>query len=40
MIGRIFCILWSHHWAYMYSNNQGNGVVFCTRCSKRKITHD
>jgi hypothetical protein len=34
MIGRVFCLVWAHHWAYMFTNDHARAVLHCTRCAK------
>jgi hypothetical protein len=37
MLGRLFCILWAHHWVFMFSNGRSRAVLHCTRCMAVKV---
>lgn len=36
MIGRVFCLLWSHSWRFMFTNDGGRAVALCSRCGRIK----
>jgi hypothetical protein len=32
MLGRLWCLLWSHKWTHLYENGAGLPVFACLRC--------
>lgn len=34
MIGRLVCLLYAHHWQYLFTNGQSRAVFGCRRCMR------